>query len=355
MNVRTANDGIMASFEEFFQSLDDLCGAPGVGVTTARKAWMRDKGQELKHALLRYQAVMDILVEGILVRDKDGILQVYNAAAEKLLGIPLKRCLGKASLGKLDLISTDGSALEASGLPAYECLGTGRPKVGFVFGVVAKDGIRWLETNSLPILRDRLREPVGVVSSFWNVTERKNLLDRLMSEATHDPLTALPNRRALDAKLGRVLESATRAYRPFSLCLCDFDHFKAVNDHLGHKAGDAVLCRFADLLKTALRGNDFPARIGGDEFAILFEGTPAAQACSILERIRRQFSFKPCRGLEPVTGTFGIADWSPGMSSGDLMKAADEALYVAKGQGRNRIQVGTGEAHPARGSGQDPG
>jgi diguanylate cyclase (GGDEF)-like protein len=108
-----------------------------------------------------------------------------------------------------------------------------------------------------------------------------------------------------------------------------------------------VLQRFADLLKTTLRGSDFPARIGGDEFTILFEGTAAAQAARVLERIRAGFRHRPAGAPAPVTGTFGIVDWLPGMSRSAFLQAADDALYLAKGGGRDRIQVGAHEDPPA--------
>lgn len=343
-------DGTMASLEEFFRSLDNLCGADGGSWTLQRKSWMRSKGQELRHALLRYQAVMDILREGITVRDQHGLLRLHNAAAEKLLGIPLQERLGQPGLGPIRVVDAQGGAVEEGNLPIHECFRTGLPSIGCVFGVVREDGIRWLETDSLPIWPDGQSRPIGIVSSFWDITGKKSRLDCLEQAATHDSLTGLPNRRALEAKLARTLESATRAFCPVSLCLCDLDHFKQVNDQLGHSGGDRMLRRFADVLKVTLRGEDFPARIGGDEFALLFVGTPAGHACIVVDRIRDAFSCDPGGGLGTVTGTFGIADWSPGMSSKDLLQAADEALYIAKGLGRNRIQVGAGGTRlPPRG------
>lgn len=349
----SCGDGTMASLEDFFRSLDNLCGADGGSWTLQRKSWLRSKGQELRHALLRYQAVLDVLMEGITVRDQHGLLRLHNAAAEKLLGVPLRERLGRPGLGPIKLVDAQGGAVEEGHSPVHECLRTGGPSIGCVFGVVREDGIRWLETNSLPIRPDGQPRPIGVVSSFRDITEKKTRLDRLEREATHDSLTGLPNRRALEAKLARTLESATRAIRPVSLCLCDLDQFKRINDQLGHSGGDRMLRRFADVLKVSLRGEDFPARIGGDEFALLFVGTQAGHACTVIDRIRGAFSCDPGGGLGTVTGTFGIADWSPGMSSKDLLQAADEALYIAKGLGRDRIQVGTGGTRLSPRGGKD--
>jgi diguanylate cyclase (GGDEF)-like protein len=338
-------------FDAFFRTLDTFCGPTDGVLSSEQKAWMVAQGHELDKALLSFQAAMDFLVEGIMFRDQDGVIRAFNAAAGRLLGIPLHERLGKRGLGAIQLVHADGSHLDEEDLTVYKCLRSGEPILGFVFGVLQGDDVRWFETNALPFkplgLQEVMGESPGVISSFWDITEKKRMLDHLASEASHDFLTALPNRRAFEAKLERAIRTAVRTSRPVSLCLCDLDHFKDVNDHLGHQAGDRVLQHFAELLKTSLRGSDFPARIGGDEFAILFDGTAAAQAARVLERIRAGFRHRPAGAPAPVTGTFGIVDWLPGMSRSAFLQAADDALYLAKGMGRDRVQVGAHEDPPA--------
>jgi len=296
-------------------------------------------GRTLVRAFQQVQVIVDALAEGIMVRDSQGQLLTYNRTAEHLLGIRLQPCLGRRDLGPIRLLKEGGGDMDVGELPALECLRTGQEVIRTVFGVAAGPGVRWLEMNSAAIRPEGSREAAGVVSSFWDVSERKRQLDHLLEAATHDPLTALPNRRAFDAKLARVLNSARRRSRPVSLCLCDLDRFKQVNDALGHPAGDGLLRQFSDLLKDTLRGDDFPARLGGDEFAILFDGTPAAQARKVLERIQGRIQFRLATGMAPVTGSFGVADWCPGMSPEALLEVADQALYRTKGQGGDGVHV----------------
>jgi diguanylate cyclase (GGDEF)-like protein/PAS domain S-box-containing protein len=351
-SMREQSSGFISfvDFDAFFRTLNSLCGPTDRVLAMEQKAWMAAEGQELDNALRSFQAAMDFLVEGIMFRDQDGVIRAFNAAAGRLLGISLQERLGKRGLGAIQLINADGSHLDEQDLTVYKCLQSGEPILGFVFGVVQGDEVRWFETNASPFkplgLKELMGESLGVISSFWDITEKKCLLDRLASEASHDFLTALPNRRAFDARLERAVRMVVRSHRPVSLCLCDLDHFKAVNDHLGHQAGDRVLQAFADLLKTTLRGSDFPARLGGDEFAILFEGLAAAQAVRVVERIRSGFRYQPAGAPRPVTSTFGMVDWLPGMSRCQFFQAADDALYIAKEKGRDRIQVGTHEDPP---------
>lgn len=334
----------LLDFDGFFRTLNAICGPTEKPLSPTQKTRLAAQRRELNRALFSVRMAMDSLVEGIMFRDQDGIIRAYNAAAANLLGVPLQERLGKRGLGGVQLVNTDGSDLAEEDLSVYRCLRTGEPILGFIFGVRHENGVRWLETNARPLRPRGLKNALGVISSFWDMTEKKQLLDRLASEATHDFLTDLPNRRAFDSKLERALRMATRTARPLSLCLCDLDHFKAINDHLGHQAGDKVLQKFAELLKTTLRGGDFPARIGGDEFAILFEGMTAAQVVLAIERIRTMFRHRPKGAPSTVTATFGIVDWTPGMTGRQLVQAADEALYAAKSNGRNRIQVGIQDA-----------
>ena len=185
--------------------------------------------------------------------------------------------------------------------------------------------------------------------SFWDLTARKLLEDQLRRESTEDVLTGLPNRRALELRLQRALAVAARFGTPLSLGFCDLDKFKEINDEWGHGAGDEALRSFALALQAGLRLVDFAARVGGDEFCVLFEGTSAAQAAASLERTRREFAALGAANGVPATATFGLADWRPGMDAGALLAAADAALLRAKASGRDRVGI-----HPAGDEGLDP-
>ncbi len=164
---------------------------------------------------------------------------------------------------------------------------------------------------------------------------------RLQRIALSDPLTRLPNRRAFEIEAVRSAARARRAGSPLAIGIADIDFFKRVNDQHGHAAGDAVLQAIAAMFQRQARASDVIARVGGEEFGLLFPHTDMALACQVAERIRRavaemDFSFDKLQipltisiGLAPLPGN---GDWKAGYMQ------ADAALYRAKNQGRNRTE-----------------
>ena len=172
--------------------------------------------------------------------------------------------------------------------------------------------------------------------------------DRLEQAVTVDPLTGLLNRGGLDARLGEELERARRHREPVALIAIDVDRFKSLNDALGHPAGDAVLKGLAAIFSDSVRAGDLCARFGGDEFAIVMPRTAAAGACRSADRIRRRVqdywpdSIPPRPAGLCVTASFGVAVSGAETTPARLVERADRALYAAKANGRNRVQLGTG-------------
>lgn len=159
-----------------------------------------------------------------------------------------------------------------------------------------------------------------------------------------DPLTGLLNRRYLEKRLDEEIDRSKRHRFPMSLMLLDVDEFKSYNDKFGHTAGDAALKIVAGILKEAVRGEDVAARYGGEEFSILLPQTTATEAAAIAERIRREIE-KTEFPKRRVTVSIGIASSAIETSSPeDLINAADSALYEAKNQGRNNVQIFDGLA-----------
>lgn len=171
---------------------------------------------------------------------------------------------------------------------------------------------------------------------------RNALLYRHAIESAHsDPLTGLGNRRAMDASLARDLELVRRSGMPLSLLMLDLDRFKAVNDQHGHIAGDCLLRSFAQLLLDSVRHSDLVFRYGGEEFGVIMPGTETEGARYLAERIRgRTMQPHHCGGHElHVTVSIGIAEQIEDDTPQDLLNRADQALYTAKKQGRNRIHI----------------
>jgi two-component system cell cycle response regulator len=161
--------------------------------------------------------------------------------------------------------------------------------------------------------------------------------------AVTDPLTGLYNRRYLDSQVEVLVDTAANRGKPLSLLMLDVDYFKAVNDTYGHEAGDRVLRELANRIRKHIRNVDLGFRIGGEEFVIVLPDTEADVALRVAERLRkavssRAFPLSDGKGALPVTISVGIASFaSPSDTLETLLKRADEALYKAKRDGRNRV------------------
>jgi diguanylate cyclase (GGDEF)-like protein len=168
------------------------------------------------------------------------------------------------------------------------------------------------------------------------------LRSELASMVLADPLTACLNRRGLDQVLNQAVSSASRYGGEVALLAIDIDYFKTINDTFGHLAGDAVLRELAELLAQSSRGGDVVARVGGEEFVVLLPGADIETAGVVAERVLktvRAHSFRTVRGHQQITVSIGIAceHVRDAHVAGSLRARADEALYVAKRLGRNRV------------------
>ena len=172
--------------------------------------------------------------------------------------------------------------------------------------------------------------------------------EALHHEATHDRLTGLWNRGRILDQLGRELIRSRREHRPLSVVIADIDHFKRINDDLGHAAGDAALVAVAQVIRTSLRPTDFAARMGGEEFALIFPDTALGGAITAAERLREavasvQVDYKGA-ALRRITVSLGLAALEQGADAQSLLAQADQALYRAKRSGRDRVDwPGDGE------------
>lgn len=187
---------------------------------------------------------------------------------------------------------------------------------------------------------------------------KSTLLAEVERLARVDSLTGLPNRRTFDEALDRELVRAARSGEPLSLVMIDVDHFKRINDSLGHAGGDEVLRRIGRILATTLRQIDLAARFGGEEFALVLPDCSAPAALMLTEELRRAIG--ACHGGRPelaVTISAGVATYPRNALTGaELLAQADEALYQSKRDGRNRVSLATGRAPGADaedGAGED--
>ena len=210
--------------------------------------------------------------------------------------------------------------------------------------------VRWVSTTKLP-LRDRLGNIIGTFGISRDITARKQVEEQLQRQAFYDPLTGLPNRALFLDRLQHLFHRASRALgKPlFAVLYLDLDRFKAVNDSLGHQAGDELLISTARRLERCVRPGDTLARMGGDEFTLLLEEINGeADATGVAERIHEELTAPiEVRGHEVFTSvSVGIALSSAGFTCPeDMLRDADTAMYRAKAAGRARHQVFGGDMH----------
>ena len=186
---------------------------------------------------------------------------------------------------------------------------------------------------------------VALYSAFQDITSRKNREELLQNQATRDPLTSLYNRRYFEEEVKKQIIKAKTTNLPYSILMLDADHFKKVNDTYGHKVGDKVLIELATRAEKALRDKDIVARYGGEEFIIFLPEINVIQAEKVADRLRQSISTIVVYSDDNQEVRFTV---SVGVSSSDisdnvdtLVKTADEALYRAKQNGRNRVEVFT--------------
>jgi diguanylate cyclase (GGDEF)-like protein len=165
----------------------------------------------------------------------------------------------------------------------------------------------------------------------------------LQQLASRDPLTGVMNARAYYAACEQQIQLCRRLQRPFAVLFVDLDHFKRINDGLGHAAGDEVLRTVARALKDAVRSSDLLGRIGGEEFSMLLPDTDAAGAVQLAESVRQAVeASRPSVGgsFVPVTASVGVAvGRDPGATIKAIQEQADQAMYHAKQAGRNRVSL----------------
>jgi diguanylate cyclase (GGDEF)-like protein/PAS domain S-box-containing protein len=212
-----------------------------------------------------------------------------------------------------------------------------------------KDGtIIWMEISARVVRDSSTEEPLEAVIVMRDVTERKSMEDQLARLALTDGLTGLPNRRAFDQDLDREWKRTLREGSQISLLLVDIDYFKEFNDNYGHQVGDDCLRAIAIAVHGVVRTTDIAARYGGEEIAVILPSTFAPGAVEVAEKVRSavealKLHYQVCPdGRSCVTVSVGVGtalarDGGTMRMPESLLLAADNALYKAKHEGRNRI------------------
>lgn len=261
-----------------------------------------------------------------------------------------------ATVGRGQWLLVAGLALEALVLG-------GRALVGFSGTQVATSILQGSMLQTVTFMATFSVVLISSVGFVFMSRDRADENNRIM--AALDPLTGVANRRSLIAALDRDVSRAVRSRESIALMMVDIDHFKLVNDRYGHPAGDQVLCCVVDALRQRVRAQDLVGRYGGEEFMVVLPDTTllgaeqlARELCKAVEDlrcpIRAPGGAAPGAGAEPalsIAVTVSIGVFGGRLESGDswdmLIAAADRALYQAKNNGRNRVEVATGLRRPS--------
>lgn len=199
------------------------------------------------------------------------------------------------------------------------------------------------EKNREKDLEEQVQElKLKLTESEQSAEAIKNMLVFQKYKINHDSLTGLPNRGCYDDRILEAFQRYKRLGKELSLAICDIDHFKKINDSFGHLAGDKILKKVADILKSSVREVDFVARIGGEEFAVIFEQTEKKMAAIVLEKLRvliQDCQFLYRENKVDVTLSFGLASVQEDDDIESIFIRADKAMYNAKNGGRNRVEI----------------
>lgn len=298
----------------------------------------RAVAHKLEESEKRLRAITANMPALIAYIDREERYRFCNLTYQRWFGIDAQHLLGRT------VKEVFGLRFYAVRQPYIEQVLQGE-HVEFVLETAMPEGMRHLRHEYIPD-----RDDAGQVQGFYtlttDVTLQKQAEAQLTQMARADTLTGLPNRRAFDEKLPEALARSARNGLPLALMFLDVDHFKSINDTLGHAAGDMVLKEFATRLSSSVRGTDTVARLAGDEFVIVLEGLHAPAeaelvARKILDSVAQPMDLSAAGVPEPLQiGTsVGVAFSQPGNTAAELTARADEALYAAKRAGRNTFRT----------------
>jgi len=202
-----------------------------------------------------------------------------------------------------------------------------------------KDGCEFPVDLTVSVLKDDKGQDIAIVRIAHNITERKRLEEELRRLATTDPLTMAYNRTKFNEIINREIERVKRYGQRLSMIIFDIDHFKKVNDTHGHTVGDKVLRTMAELVRNNIRKVEYLIRWGGEEFMILASEIALDEAVLLAERIKNIIENHRFDEVGKVTISCGVTEFKEGDTIDSFIKRADDALYMAKKKGKNRVEV----------------
>jgi diguanylate cyclase (GGDEF)-like protein/PAS domain S-box-containing protein len=322
-----------------------LCGG-GKPLGTLGIIWddteRKQQEEELSAQKELAETTLASIGDAVITTDPMGKVRSLNRVAEQLTGWRDAEARGKDARVLLRLIDErNGKELDN---PVHRCLQWGKPiGVSNHSQLISRDGRRIAVEDSVAPIWSREGRVLGAVAVFRDVSHERQLAREVRWQAAHDALTGLINRREFEGLIGRALASAKEEGHHHALLYLDLDRFKLVNDTCGHAAGDALLQTLSRMLQSHMRESDTLARLGGDELGVLLSHCRLQRALELAEGLRqavKDFRFVWTDRTFELGVSIGLVEIAPdSKSTTELLVAADQACYLAKESGRNRIHV----------------
>lgn len=290
--------------------------------------------------------LIQVIPDAALVINRAGVIVLANTMLAKMFGYACYQDL----VGKeMDILLPEAARhVHDKHVSAYFAGGKNRPMgKGFKFNGVRQDGSTlYVEIMLSHVDFDGEHFAIAFVR---DTTSLKLTEDKIRRELEHertlaltDHLTGLANRRSFVTELEADIQELQQHGWQFAVCFIDLDDFKQINDRFGHEIGDQVLQQIGYVVKSGCRGSDLVARIGGDEFATIHPGASLEDALHVLERVRASLVQEFAEQDWPVTVSMGVCfcgEWAQGLDVPSILRAADQAMYEAKKQGKNQIKI----------------
>jgi diguanylate cyclase (GGDEF)-like protein/PAS domain S-box-containing protein len=284
----------------------------------------------------RFRAMVQNAADVITIINPDGSIRYQSPSIEHMLGFKTGNLVGMSVFDNLH--PADADTVRAMLVELVERPSHARRSILRIRHM--DQSWRFVEIVATNHLRDS--NVGGIILNMRDITERKALEERLIHQASHDPLTSLPNRTLFAERLGQALKGAADSGSLLAVMFIDLDNFKLINDSLGHQAGDVLLIEVAGRLRESVRPFDLVSRFGGDEFTLLLEDLQdAGAALAVAERIQRnlQAPFIVEQHEISIACCVGVAFNEGDIQPDELIRNADIAVYRAKASGKARITV----------------
>jgi diguanylate cyclase (GGDEF)-like protein/PAS domain S-box-containing protein len=270
----------------------------------------------------------------IIITDREGIIEYVNPAFEEQTGFTKEEAIGK----KPNILKSGIQSIEFYRDKLWATILSGKTFRDY-FVNKKKNGELYHQYKAIAPIKDKKGNISNFVSTGKDVTEHMLLKAKLEELSVTDSLTGLANRLKFDEVLSYSIDRAKRYKVGLSVIMFDIDHFKKINDKYGHLCGDDVLKTIAKIGKESVRTSDIVARWGGEEFIILQPDIPANKAPVLAERLRQAIESHNFEKVGRVTASFGVTNFKEDDTDDSFIKRVDDALYLAKKNGRNRVEV----------------